>query len=81
MVETVDSQKLAETLNKECAKIQERPQLDVLIQVLADDTEGSKFGVEPDESMKLADFIMQECPQLRFRGIMSMGEIGNINEF
>jgi uncharacterized pyridoxal phosphate-containing UPF0001 family protein len=75
---------LASTLNKECAKIPERqalPPLDVLVQVLADDAEGSKFGVTPSESKNLVKFIMEECPLLRFRGLMSMGEVCNVEEF
>ena len=51
IIETVDSVKLANTLNKECQKIEARAQmepLDVLIQVLSEtNTEGSKFGVSP----------------------------------
>ena len=44
-------------------------------------TEGSKFGVSPEESMELVKHIRDACPFLTFRGIMSMGEIGNQEEF
>lgn len=84
MIETVDSLKLANTLNKDCGNIPERkemPPLDILIQVLAENTEDSKFGVTPDESLELIKHIQQECPFLNFRGLMSMGEIGNVSEF
>jgi hypothetical protein len=29
----------------------------------------------------LAKHILESCPYLNFKGIMSMGEIGNIEEF
>ena len=29
----------------------------------------------------MARFIRDECPKLNFRGIMSMGEVGNVAEF
>ena len=56
IVETVDSKKIADTLNKECEKMEERksmPPLDILVQVLALNTEGSKFGVAPSEAISL----------------------------
>ena len=83
IIETVDSQKLANTLNKECSKMEERSgkPLDILIQVLAQNTEGSKFGVSVDETIPLIHHIKSECPMLRFKGLMSMGEIGNVEEF
>lgn len=31
--------------------------------------------------MKLIEFIRDECPRLRFRGLMSMGAIGDTEEF
>ena len=83
IIETVDSQKLADTLNKECSKIEERKDapLDVLIQVLAQNTEGSKFGVKTEEAIPLVQHIKDQCPFLKFKGLMSMGEIGNTEEF
>ena len=84
MVETVDSMKLAETLNKECEKVEGRanmPPLDVLVQILAINTEGSKHGLSPEDSIEVIKHINEACPFLNFRGLMSMGEIGNIEEF
>lgn len=57
------------------------PPIDVLVQVLADNSEGTKHGVTPDEAIELANLIRNECPFLKFRGLMSMGEIGNLEEF
>ena len=61
--------------------MEERQPIDVLIQVLAQNTEASKFGVTPEESISLAKHIHSSCPFLNFRGIMSMGQIGNEDEF
>jgi len=50
IIETVDSIKLADTLNKECSKMQERQgkdPLNILVQVLFEDAEGSKHGLNP----------------------------------
>ena len=84
MIETVDTEKLAKTLEKECQKIEARkslPPIDVLVQVLVDDSEASKHGQNPENAVKLAKVIREECPMLRFRGIMSMGAVGNEEEF
>ena len=84
MIETVDSLKLANTLNKECGKVEARqqmPPLDILVQVLAINTEGSKFGLSPEESIDVIQHINDACPFLNFRGLMSMGAIGNVEEF
>lgn len=48
MVETLDTLKLADLLNKECVRIERKVPLNVLVQVLTGD-EDSKFGVKPDE--------------------------------
>jgi uncharacterized pyridoxal phosphate-containing UPF0001 family protein len=79
MVETVDSIKLADLLNKECLRIERQP-LNVLVQVLTGD-EDSKFGVQPDNVPQLVDHINTQCPSLAFRGLMGMGKIGDIEGF
>ena len=82
MVETVDSLKIANTLNKECSKFRDGlPPLEVLIQVLAMDLEGTKNGVPVDAVPELRQHIDHECPHLKFRGLMSMGAVGNVEEF
>jgi len=84
IIETIDSKKLATTLNKECGKIPERkemPPIAILIQVLADDSEGTKNGVKPDDLDELIKHIRDNCPHLKFKGLMSMGAIGNVKEF
>ena len=49
--------------------------------MLADDSETSKHGVTPDGAIDLARHIRENCPFLRFKGLMSMGELGNVKEF
>ena len=81
MVETVDSIKLATTLHKECEKAERQAPLDVLVQVLVNDTEGSKHGVSPQDSFGVVSHIRDNCGSLNFRGIMSMGAVGDVEEF
>lgn len=45
VIETLDSEKLATKLNKECEKIQRVEPIGVLVQVLTSD-EGTKHGIE-----------------------------------
>lgn len=73
-VETVDSEKLA---NKLSSAVQESPRkdrpLNVLIQV---NTSGefSKSGLAPDDKVGvLAKHIVDKCPGLKFRGLMTIG--------
>lgn len=82
VIETVDSIKLVNVLNKECGKVRAATApLDVLVQVLAMDTEGTKYGVAPDAVSEMTRHIRESCPFLRFRGLMSMGALGNVQEF
>ena len=48
IIETVDSIKLANVLNKELGKLERESPLDVLVQVLLNDSEGSKHGLNAD---------------------------------
>lgn len=49
--------------------------------MLAQDSEGTKYGVEPKDASDLVFHIKENCKNLRFRGIMSMGAVGNVEEF
>lgn len=82
-IETVDTPKLAEKLNKEWAKVAGIPSdlsLQVLVQVLSSD-EDTKHGCDPEKVPELVSYIIKECPRLRFRGLMAMGKIGDIDGF
>ncbi|KAL1923703.1 uncharacterized protein VTP21DRAFT_8683 [Calcarisporiella thermophila] len=69
-VETIDSKKKADTLNKACAA-REDP-LRVFIQVNTSNEE-SKGGIKPDESIDVARHIIENCPKLELTGLMTIG--------
>ncbi|PNW88015.1 hypothetical protein CHLRE_01g010848v5 [Chlamydomonas reinhardtii] len=73
MVETVDSAKLADKLNKTLETVSGRTApLAVMVQVNTSGEE-SKYGVEPTECVSLAKHIAQNCPKLRLAGLMTIG--------
>lgn len=74
MVEGVDSQKVANHLNRAVSGLG-RPPLSVLVQVNTS-REESKSGVNPSECVDLAKHLKEECPNLRFSGLMTIGMLG-----
>lgn len=78
LIETVDSEKLATKLNKECEKLQR--QQPVLIQVLTSD-EDTKHGVEAAKVTELLKVMLEKCPRLEFKGLMTMGKLNDIEGF
>ena len=66
-VETIDSQKLAEQLNKRCDQ-----KVDVMVEVHTSQEE-SKSGASPEDVLSLVDFI-KTMPQLNFVGLMTIGD-------
>lgn len=76
MVETVDTEKLASRLNSAVAgsttRQQQQQPLSVLVQVNTSGEE-TKYGVEPSDVVKLATYIVQECPHLKLAGLMTIG--------
>ena len=70
MLETVDTAKLADRLNRLCGELERT--LKVLVQVNTSGEE-SKHGVEPEEATKLAAHIVSNCPALKFAGFMTIG--------
>ncbi|KAI6648893.1 Proline synthase co-transcribed bacterial-like protein isoform X2 [Oopsacas minuta] len=73
--ESLDSIKLAETLNYQCEK-SELPPLRVMVQVNTS-REENKFGCRPDSCQELVDYVMKHCPRLKFTGLMTIGRIGH----
>eukprot|EP00252_Welwitschia_mirabilis_P014657 TRINITY_DN322_c0_g1_i1.p1 TRINITY_DN322_c0_g1~~TRINITY_DN322_c0_g1_i1.p1 ORF type:complete len:244 (+),score=53.15 TRINITY_DN322_c0_g1_i1:60-791(+) len=71
MVESVDSTKVANHLNRAVASTGRSP-LKVLVQVNTSGEE-SKHGVEPSECAELARHVKSECPNLHFSGLMTIG--------
>ena len=74
----MDSEKLANKLNKECEKLQR--QQPVLIQVLSSD-EDTKHGVEAAKVTELLKLMLESCPRLEFKGLMTMGKLNDIEGF
>jgi len=78
-VETVDSVKLADRLQKAIEQL-EKPRtapLDVLLQVNTSPWEGTKSGVLAEDAASLASHIASSCRGLRFAGLMTIGAPGD----
>lgn len=71
MVEGVDSQKLANHLDRAVSAIGRKP-LKVLVQVNTSG-ETSKSGVDPASCVELVKHVKVGCPNLEFSGLMTIG--------
>jgi len=67
MIHSVDSYKLAEEINKRAG--QHNRIMDILIQVNSAQEE-SKFGIKSDETEELICLILENCPNIRVKGLM-----------
>lgn len=67
MIHSVDSFKLAEEINKRAA--QHNKTMDILLQVNSA-MEETKFGITVDETKKLIEDILENCPNVKIRGLM-----------
>lgn len=67
MIHSVDSYKLAEEINKRAG--QHGIAMDILIQVNSAQEE-SKFGISTDETEEMIQRILENCPNIRIRGLM-----------
>ena len=67
MIHSVDSMKLAKEIDKRAG--QHGGTMDILIQVNAAQEE-SKFGITTDDTKQLVLDILEECPNIRIRGLM-----------
>lgn len=67
MIHSVDSFKLAQEINKRA--IAHNLTMDILIQVNSAKEE-SKFGITTDETGKLIEDILENCSNIRIRGLM-----------
>ena len=72
MLETVDTTKLVDRLNRICGELGRETPLRVLVQVNTSGEE-SKHGVEPSEATALAAHISGSCPNLEMAGFMTIG--------
>jgi pyridoxal phosphate enzyme (YggS family) len=71
LIHSVDSDRLAEELNKRARDIGKTQR--VLIEVNTSGEE-SKFGVSPDDADPLIKFV-QACPNLKLEGLMTVGPL------
>lgn len=86
MIETIDSIKLADLINKAIDKYQKEgdeplrfaaghdERLKVLIQVNTSGEE-QKNGIQPEEAPRLADYIVEQCQWLQLAGLMTIGKL------
>lgn len=75
MIETIDSEKIASTVDKAWEKLQKPEPLKVLVQVNTSQEE-VKHGVTVEEAVKLFGFIRENCKNLDVTGVMTIGEYG-----
>ena len=75
IIESVDSIKVAETLNKYATQ-----QIKVYIEVNIGNTE-TKTGADIKDIYNIAETIINKCPKLELIGIMSLGNVNNLKEF
>lgn len=67
MIHSVDSKKLADEINKRAA--QHDINMDILIQVNSANEE-SKFGITTEETEEMITYVLENCPNIRLRGLM-----------
>jgi pyridoxal phosphate enzyme (YggS family) len=70
LFQSLDSLKLAQTLNERLA--QKEQKMNCLLQINAANEE-RKSGVSTEEAFDLYQEIQESCPQLRLKGVMSIG--------
>ena len=77
MIETIDSRKLANLVNKACGQLEDsNRKLKVLIQINTSQEE-QKNGLPPGpEAIELAQYIVSSCPHLDLAGLMTIGKAG-----
>ncbi|XP_023227802.1 pyridoxal phosphate homeostasis protein-like isoform X1 [Centruroides sculpturatus] len=76
LIETIDSKKLAEAVDKSWKKLDRGHKLKVMIQVNTSGEE-NKNGVTPQEVTDLVSYVRQECSNLEFSGLMTIGALGH----
>ena len=78
VIETVDSVKLAKVLNNACEKIDKK--VNIFLQVLSSE-EDTKSGIKPSEVIGIVETIMSDFTNLNLIGLMSIGQIGDLEGF
>ncbi|KRX47414.1 Proline synthase co-transcribed bacterial -like protein [Trichinella britovi] len=82
VVETVDSVKLAETLNRVARGRVDQTLLGKINVMLQVNTSGEiqKHGCEPEQVLQLARMVVQDCPFLQLIGLMTIGTASSCAE-
>ncbi|KAG1142713.1 hypothetical protein G6F37_007343 [Rhizopus arrhizus] len=75
VVETVDSSKKADTLDKACKSVERKDPLRVFVQVNTSEEE-AKSGVSPAGTVQVCKHILEACPNLKLHGLMTIGMFG-----
>jgi len=78
-LETIDSIKLAEKVDKACESMN-RDKLKVFVQVKTSD-EDTKSGGSTEEVFEIINYIKADCKHLVFAGLMTIGESGDMSAF
>jgi PLP dependent protein len=76
LVETVDTIKVANALNKACVSVGRSTPLGVFVQVNTSG-EASKSGAEVEACGDVVSHVVTECENLEFRGLMTIGRFGD----
>ncbi|KAJ2957276.1 hypothetical protein NQZ79_g6979 [Umbelopsis isabellina] len=71
-VETIESAKKADALNKACVQVSRETPLNVFVQ-LNTSGEESKSGADPESCVEIAKHIVENCPKLTLFGLMTIG--------
>jgi len=80
VLETIDAPKLADKVNKALVAAGRPNPLGIFVQVNTSG-EASKGGCPPEECHNLVSHVVDKCPQLQFKGIMTIGQPGRIEDF
>ena len=78
VIESVDSLKLAETLDKELKKINKKIEIFLQINI---SNESTKSGISPEKVLETFGLIKEKYENLIIKGLMSIGNINCISEF
>eukprot|EP00795_Rhopilema_esculentum_P011987 gene11987-2570_t len=75
LVETVDSVKIADTLNRSWGRLQGDRKLKIFVQVNTSGEE-NKYGCNTmEECIELVNYVHANCPSLQFTGLMTIGAL------
>jgi len=72
MVETIDSEKLANAVNNTWEKLNREQKLNVMVQINTSG-EQNKHGCPPENAVVLVSHVINKCPSLHLSGIMTIG--------